>query len=473
MKKISVFIVLAGCLWGCKAPQPVNDVANRPEVPQTFGISTDTVNSGMVPWKQFFTDPDLVVLIDTALQNNQELLMTLQEIEIAKNEVLYKNGKLKPSVSAKLGAGVEKVGRYTSAGAGDASTDIEPGREMPEPLGDFSGALIMNWEVDIWKKLRNSKEAAIKRYLGTVEGKNFVLSSLIAEVADAYYELLAFDNQLDLTLQYIELQKHALEVVKIQKQAARGTELAVKKFEAELLKSQSLEFSIRQEITEKENRINALLGRYPQPINRNKTAFLDLIPATVQTGIPAQLLGNRPDIKQAELELEAAKLDVKVARAEFYPSLDISAAIGLQAFKPSYLVKMPESVLYSLAGDLAGPLINRSAIKAEFNSANAHQIQTLYAYDQTVLNAYLDVANQMAKIENMQKVYGFKAQEASTLAASVNIANELFKSSRADYLEVLMTQRDAMDAKLELVEAKAHQLNAVVGIYKSLGGGWK
>ncbi len=473
IKKIGVLLAVAGSIWGCKAPQAASNVENRPEVPQTFGVETDTVTSALVPWRQFFTDPDLVALIETALKNNQELMITLQEIEIAKNEVMYKNGKLKPSVSAKIGAGVEKVGRYTSAGAGDASTEIEPGKEMPEPLGDFSGGLVANWEVDIWKKLRNSKEAAIKRYLGTVEGKNFVLSGLIAEVADSYYELLALDNQLDLTLQYIELQKHALEVVKIQKQAARGTELAVKKFEAELAKSQSLEFSIRQQITEKENRINALLGRYPVPVVRNKAAFLDLVPAAVQTGIPSQLLANRPDIKQAELELEAAKLDVKVARAEFYPSLDISAAIGLQAFKPSYLVKMPESILYSLAGDLAAPLINRSAIKAEFNTANARQIQALYEYDQTVLSAYLDVVNQMAKIENMQKVYGFKEKEATTLTESVGIAGELFKSSRADYLEVLMTQRDAMDARLELVEAKAHQFNAVVMLYKSLGGGWK
>lgn len=469
-----VCTVAIGCsLWSCKAPQAAQNPENRSEMPENFGLHTDTVNSGITPWRQFFTDPELVSLIDTALQNNQELMITLQEIEIAKNEVMYKNGKLKPAVSARIGAGVDKVGRYTSQGAGDASTEIEPGKEMPDPLGDFSGSLNAHWETDIWKKLRNSKQAAIKRYLGTVEGKNFVLSSLIAEVADSYYELLALDNQLDLTLQYIDLQKHALEVVKIQKQAARGTELAVKKFEAELLKSQSLEFSIRQEITEKENRINALLGRYPQPILKAKNDFLDLVPATVYSGIPAQLLGNRPDIKQAELELEAAKLDVKAARAEFYPSLDISAAIGLQAFKPSYLAKLPESLLFSVVGDLAAPLINKSAIKAEFNTANAHQIQALYEYDKVVLNAYLDIVNQMAKIENMQKVYEYKSKETDTLVQSVNIANELFKSSRADYLEVLMTQRDAMDAKLELIEAKAQQLNAVVDIYKSLGGGWQ
>ena len=473
INRIGIIAIMGISLWSCKTPQAAIDFDSKAKLPTAYSVSDDTLNSGLTPWRQFFTDKNLTSLIEEALTNNQELLITLQELEVAKNKVLYKKGKLAPKVGAGIGTGVEKVGRYTSQGAGDASTDIEPGRKMPEPLGDFSAGITASWEIDMWGKLHNAKEAAVKRYLGTVEGKNFVLSNLIAEIASSYYELLALDNQLDLTLQYIDLQKQALDVVKIQKQAARGTELGVKKFEAELLKAQGLEFAIRQEITEKENRINALLGRYPQAIVRDKEHFMALVPATVKTGIPSQLLSNRPDIKQAELELEAAKLDVKVARAEFYPSLDISASFGLNAFKPSYLTKLPESMMYSLVGELAAPLINKSAIKAEFNTANAHQVQALYEYDKRIVNAYLDVANQMSKIQNMQKVYEYKDNESKTLSESVNIANLLFKSSRADYLEVLMTQREAMDAKLELVETKAKQLNAVVDIYKSLGGGWQ
>jgi len=247
----------------------------------------------------------------------------------------------------------------------------------------------------------------------------------------------------------------------------------VKKFEAELLKSESEEFNIKQDITETENRINALLGRYPQKIKRDGSSFMDLIPQTVHAGIPSELLSNRPDIKQAELELKASALDVKVARAEFYPSLNISAALGLNAFKPSYLVKMPESILYSLAGELAAPLINKSAIKAEFNTANAHQIQALYEYDKTILNAYLEVSNQMSKINNLEQSYSYKDKQAKALVESIDIANQLFKNNRADYLEVLTTQRDLLDAKMELIETKEKQLSTVVAIYKSLGGGWK
>ncbi|WP_312398413.1 TolC family protein [Chryseobacterium sp.] len=471
-------IALSLVLASCKAPMAtvIKDEVKE-NIPQNFNQEEQqadaNTNSGMTPWREFFTDPNLVALIETALKNNQDLMITLQEIEIAKSGVVAKKGKLSPTVSAGVGAGLRKAGRYTSEGAGDASTEMEPGKPVPDNLGNFEGGLMTNWEIDIWKKLRNEKDAAVAHYLSTVEGKNFVLSSLIAEVADNYYELLSLDNQLDIIQKYIELQKKALEISKIQKEAAAATELAVKKFEAELAKSKASEYTIRQQITEKENEINALLGRYPQPIVRPKETFMSTIPQTVYTGIPSQLLSNRPDIKQAELELKAAKLDVEAARKEFYPTLEISATLGLEAFKPSYLVKMPESIAYNLVGELAGPLINKSAIKANFQTADAKQIEALYEYDKTILNAYLDVANLMSKVKNIDQYYQLKSDENKALDQSIDIANQLFRNSRADYLEVLMNQRDALDAKMELVEAKEKQLSTVVDIYKSLGGGWK
>lgn len=476
-KNIITAIALSLVVASCKAPMAtvIKDEV-KTNIPQNFNQEEQqdaNNNSGTTPWRQFFTDPNLVNLIEIALKNNQELMITLQEIEIAKSGVLAKKGRLTPTVSAGIGAGLKKAGRYTSEGAGDATTQIEPGREMPDPLGNFEGGLMANWEIDIWKKLRTEKESAVAHYLSTVEGKNFVLSNLIEEVADNYYELLAFDNQLDIIQQYIKLQQRALEISKIQKEAAAATELAVKKFEAELAKSKASEYTIRQQITEKENEINALLGRYPQPIVRTKENFMATIPPTVYTGIPSQLLANRPDIKQAELELKASKLDVEAARKEFYPSLEISATLGLEAFKPSYLVKMPESIAYNLVGELAGPLINKSAIKANFQTADAKQIQALYEYDKTILNAYLDVANLMSKIKNIDQYYQLKSQETKALDQSIDIANQLFRNSRADYLEVLLNQRDALDAKMELIEAKQKQLSTVVDIYKGLGGGWK
>ncbi|MFT7164816.1 MAG: multidrug efflux system outer membrane protein [Flavobacterium sp.] len=467
-------IVLSVCLAvvSCSAPSAVIMSENK-AIPESFGFSKDSANSSNLSWNNYFKDPNLVSLISVALKNNQELMITLQETEMAKNDIRVRKGALLPSVGLRLGTGVEKVGRYTSQGAGDATTQITPGKEFPDPLTDFNVGAYANWEVDIWKKLRNSKKAAVSRYLSTIEGKNFVITNLIAEVADSYYELLALDSQLEIVKQNIQLQQNALEIVKLQKEAARATELAVQKFQAEVLASKSMEFQIDQKIVEIENTINFLLGRYPEKISRDNTNFLNLIPATIQSGIPSQLLANRPDVKQAELDLTAAKLDVKVARAEFYPSLDISAAFGLQAFKTSYLVKFPESLLYNLVGDLAAPLINRNAIKAEFANANARQLQALYNYDRTILNAYLEVSNQLAKIANLEKSYTLRSQQVTALNTSISVANDLFKSARADYFEVLMTQRDALDAKLELAETKKDQLIAFVQVYKALGGGWK
>ncbi|MBO9571077.1 MAG: TolC family protein, partial [Chitinophagaceae bacterium] len=451
-------------LWGCNIPRIATRSENK-SVPVDYGISQDSTNTANIKWQQFFTDQNLINLIDSGLIRNQELMINMQEIEIAKNDILFRQGPLRPLVAARISGGVEKVGRYTSQGAGDATTEMYSGKEMPDPLGDITAAVYANWEIDIWKKLHNSKKAAVTRYFSTIEGRNFVLTNLIAEIANSYYELVSLDNQFEIVKQYIELQQNALEIVKVQKEAARATELAVKKFEAEVLKSQSMEFDIQQRIKETENRINFLLGRYPQPIPRDKSNFFALIPAVVNSGIPSQLLANRPDIKQAELELAAAKLDVKVARAEFYPSLGISAGVGFQAFKPSYLFKTPESILYNLAGDIVAPLINRNAIKAEFNNANARQLQTIYNYERTILNAYLEVSTQLSNISNLEKGYNLKSKQVDALTRSIEVSNDLFRSARADYLEVLLTQRDALEAKLELIETKKQQMNAMVNIY--------
>lgn len=468
-------IIAIGILFdlaSCKVPSIVETDSGR-ELPQRWNNITDSTNIAAIKWQEFFKDQDLVNLIDTALVNNQDLLMTLQEIEIARNEMGARQSELLPKVSAGAGIGIEKVGRYTSQGAGDASTEIKAGKEVPEWLPDYRFGAYANWEIDIWKKLRNAKKAAVSRYLATMEGRNFVITNLIAEIANTYYELLSLDNQLDIVRESIQLQKNALEVIRVQKQAARVNELAVKKFEAEVLNSQNLEYELLQQIKEAENRINFLLGQYPRPVTRNKVSFVNDEPKQVYAGIPSQLLTNRPDIKQAELELAAARLDVKVARSAFYPTLELSAGAGFQAFNPSYLVKFPESLLFNMAGELAGPLINKKAIKAEFASANARQLQAMYNYERIILNAFTEVSNELSNLSNLDSMYSLKTREVDTLIKSIDISNDLFKSARADYLEVLLTQRDALASRLELMETKKRQFNAVTNIYRELGGGWK
>ena len=470
---IAILVALIGLsLLNSCVPALIQKKENK-SLPTSYSNNLDTINSSKTKWSSFLNDPYLKAMIDTSLQNNQELNIMMQEIAIAKNDIRDKKGQYLPFVNFGVGAGFEKSARYTRYGSIDANSEIAEGRSFPEPLPDFLLLASASWEIDIWKRLRNAKQSAIYNYLATTEGKNFMVTNLIVEIASAYYELMAFDNLLETLNKNIEIQKNALETVKMEKNAARVTDLAVRRFEAEIAKNISHQFMILQQITETENKINFLVGRFPQPIVRNSQNFNDLVPDSVYSGIPSQLLESRTDVMQSELALAAAKLDVRVAKANFYPKFMITSGLGYEAFNAQYLINTPKSLLYNIAGSLAAPLINRNALKATYYSANSKQIQAVYNYERTILKAYTEVVNQQAKIKNLAGSYNAKAQQVEALTKSINISVNLFKSARADYVEVLLTQRDALEAKMELIETKENQMNAMIKMYQVLGGGWK
>ncbi|WP_339726215.1 TolC family protein [Maribacter stanieri] len=470
-KLLLVLLTNIGLFYSCVPTKELKQENNN--IPNHYAQqSTDTTNSAIIKWKDFFKDDNLIKLIDTALVNNQELNIMMQQINVAQNEVKARKGEYLPFITYGVDAEVEKVGEYTRNGAVEKNLEVKEGKEFPEPLTDYSAGLFATWELDVWKKLRNSKKAAALEYLSTIEGKNFMITRLISEIADSYYELLALDNQLAFIEQNLELQGNALKMVRLQKEAARATELAVKRFEAEVSKNQSHKFEVQQEIVEMENKLNFLIGRQPQPIARSSGGFIDTPMDTIYAGIPSQLLLNRPDIRQAEYELEAAKLNIKVARANFYPSIGLKAGVGLQAFNPKYLTETPESLIYSAVGDIVGPLINRNAIKAGYNTANAKQIQAVYEYEKAILSGYIEVVNQLSKMDNLKKSYELKENQVKALTASIDLSTRLFQSARIEYIEVLLTQREALESKMELVETKKDQLMARVNVYQALGGGW-
>jgi NodT family efflux transporter outer membrane factor (OMF) lipoprotein len=442
-------------------------------MPDSYLGSKDSVNSGTINWRQYFTDPDLTNLIDIGLKNNPDMLIALQRIEGARSGVILQKGALLPSVSANLSYWQRKFGYYTMDDAGNRTTEIEPGKIIPTHLPDYYLGLQTAWEIDIWGKLRNKKKAAFARYFATVEGKNIVTTNLVADIANNYYELLALDNELEIIRETIKLQESAFELVKLQRQVGAVNELAVKQFRAQLANSKTLEFEVLQTITECENKINFLLGRYPQRITRDKSQLNKELPFTPSIGIPNQLLRNRPDVRQAELELIASKADVKAAKAAFYPTLNITGSLGLQGYKAGFLLSNPQSMAYSILGSLITPLINRSAIKAEFKSANAAQLEALYNYQKNILNGHVEVYNEISRIGNLDSIASFKTEEAEALTQSIDISNELFKTGKSTYIEVLMIQRGSLESKLELIDVKRRQYSTMVNIYKALGGGWK
>lgn len=472
MKLPAKYILLVGSIvWlgACKVPA-ISSKQENTSVPVGYTSSQDTSNLAKLPWREYFTDPNLIALIDTALQNNQELNMMLQEIEMSKNEIMQRKGEYKPFVNLRAGAAAVRAGKYTWDGFSEEDLKANPDKG-PKYIGDFMTGAFFSWELDVWKKLRNATKSAVINYSSAVEGRNFMVTHLIAEIAGSYYELMALDNQLEIVQQNISLQSNVLKIIKQQKEAAKVTQLAVNRFEAQLLNTQNLRYEIQQQITETENRIRFLTGKYTTTVPRNAALFNTMPMEELKTGIPSQLLTNRPDIRQAELDIAAAKLNVQVARANFYPSFNMQAGLGFQAFNPLYLIR-PASILYNLAGDMVAPLVNKNAITAAYYNANAQQIQSVYKYEQTVLNAYTEVLNQMAKAENFKSSYEMKLKEVDILLQSVAISNNLFNSARADYMEVLLTQKEALESKMQLIEIRMKQLSARVNIYKALGGGW-
>ncbi|QDV21828.1 efflux transporter outer membrane subunit [Aureliella helgolandensis] len=442
------------------------------DAPPNLDGSVNTFeNSSQIAWCDFFNDPILTGLINQALVGNQELRILAEEIQIASNEVQSRQGEYLPFVTLGAGAGVEKPSLFTRNGAVEDQLEVLPGKAFPDPLPDFLIATNVSWEIDIWKKLRNARNAAALRYLGTREGRNYVVTRMVAEVAENYYELLALDNQLITLDKTIDIQQRSLETANAMKEAARGTELSVQRFQAEVRKNQSEKLIIQQKIVEAENRINFLLGRYPQPVDRISVEYVDLNLHALSVGVPSQLLQNRADIREAERELAAAGLEVKVARARFYPSLNLSAGVGYRAFNPNYLLTSPESLIYNAAGDLIAPLINKKAIRADYMSANARQLQSVYNYQRSILNAFTEVTNYVTKVENYRQSIEIKKQQLDSLEASVDSATQLFQNARAEYVEVLLAQRDMMEAKMVLIETKQQQLSATVKAYQALGGG--
>ncbi len=472
---ISALLALSSCTPAIELRTPAI------EVPMKFGAADDgaTVQTGnatnpaaTVNWKEFFGDEKLAGLIDVALRNNQELSIFLQEIEIAKNEAEGRTGAYLPSMEFGAGTGFDKVGRNTRFGAVEERLEIAPGKGFPEPLTNFRIGPRVSWELDIWRKLRNEQKSAYTKFLVTQEGQKFLVTNLIAEVANSYYELCALNSQLSIVQQNVRIQRDALQTVKHQKDAARVSELAVRRFEAQFLKTEALQYDLEQKVIEKENKVNFLLGRFPQPIPRDTSDFVSLVPRIVMTGVPSQLLNNRADIRQAKLEIAAAELDVKVAEAAFYPSLTLDAEIGYEAYRVNKMFTTPESLLYGITGGITGPLFNRRAITAEYLNAGAKQQRAVFNFERTVLNAFAEAATQIANVRNMEKSAALKAKQVEALTSSVDIAGTLFTSARADYSEVLLTQREALEARFELVETKLRQMQAVINLYRALGGGW-
>jgi NodT family efflux transporter outer membrane factor (OMF) lipoprotein len=471
------FFIVVMFLAACKNYKAIQTPAEQ-KLPSAYTANStaDTALHAVIQWRQYFTDTSLQALIDSALQRNNDLLVAMERIKMAEAYLMKARGSFYPNLNGNASAGVERYGDYTMNGVGNYDTNLSPNisgnQKIPNPTPDYFLGLRSTWEIDVWGKLKNKKKAAVLRLLATTEGQHLLKTSIVAEVAGLYYNLLALDEELNIIKRNIVYQQNAFDIIQVQKEAGRATELAVQQFRAQLYHTRSYEYVINQQVTEAESQLNLLSGRFPQRIKRDTTALLASTPALLNAGVPARLLEQRPDIRQAVAELQASKADVAAARAAALPSINITSYFGVNSFNAGLLFSAP-SLVFGLIGGLTAPIFNQKEIRSNYLITGAAQREAFYNYQKAVLTGVSEVYNSLSAIDNNKKVQQLKDSEVNELQQAVSSANDLYLTGYASYLEVITAQRSVLDAELEKNTAQKNYFLALINMYKALGGGWQ
>lgn len=439
------------------------------EVPDNYRNTTtlDTTTIADIEWKNFFTQKDLIALIDQGLEKNNDLQIAEKNITIA--DLQYKQSKWNS---------VPQINAFVTASSNRLSDNSLNGINANQALGknhieDFSAGLNLSWEADIWGKFRNQKKQAQANYLQTAEAKKATQTAVVSNVAKGFYNLLMLDAQLDIAKKTLILNDSILFMVNLQYEAGQVTLLAKQQAEAQRLIAAKLIPELEQHIQLQENAISVLTGTFPEEKERSSTLNSLLISDVLAFGIPAQLLSKRPDVKGAELALHAANAKVGVTKAYFYPTLSITASGGVNSFESSNWFTIPASLFGSVAGGLTAPLLNSRKIRTQYEVAKVEREQATFRFRQTILVAVSEVTNAQVKNEKLKEQYIYANDRVITLQKAVNNASMLFKNGMATYLEVIIAQSNLLQAELELASLKKDRLTANVELYRALGGGWQ
>lgn len=467
-------ILIIAFMFSCMGSK--QSVLPTKQLPLSYTDSAfDTSNIATRPVNDFFKDTLLLALIDSALANNTDYLSAIQDIEIARSNFNLSRKTLLPSVDANVGVAFEKYGEYTPNGVGNYDTNlsgnISGNRRIPvNPTPDYNLNLASAWEFDIWGKLNNARKSAKAKLLAQQQGAIAFKTLLIAEVANAYYELLAFDEELLFIERNINLQKTALDIVRVQKQAGKASNLAVQQFEAQLFNSYAQKNSVLRFIAQTERYLANLTGSYSHTVKRGKTIMEQECPGGFQVGIPAQLLFNRPDLKEATFLLNAAGFNVTVARKAFLPSLYISPFIGINAMNPNLLFN-GASLAWGVNTGLNLPIFKQGYLKAMHRVRLAEQKQALYYYHKILVRSVNEVQENLKKMELINTEFYNKNREVAILDSAVVTSHNLYVYGYATYLEVINAQKNVRDAQIELITVQKERFQTVVALYRALGGG--
>lgn len=457
MLKNITLIVISVLLVSCSASRHFqrNTIATE----GLFGnVNSDTISIADKPWQEIFSDPHLKKLINEGLQNNTDLRIAVQKITEAGAYLSQSKAELLPGVSA------QATRSYTRN-----SESMYP--DGPRTVNSYQLGILASWEIDVWGKLRSSKRAAYANLLASDAGQKAVRTRLIANIATAYYTLTALDAKLSITTKTVKNNIDLVETMKVLKESGKVTEAAIVQSEAARYAAEVTIPDLKQQILETENYLCYLTGRVPGPIERG---YLNNQPESplLSVGVPSQLLDNRPDVMQAEYAVMSAFEMTNSARASFYPSLTLTASTGFMSSELDNLLK-PASFLANVVGGLTAPLFNKKMNATRLKVAKSQQEEALLNLRGTLLAAGQEVNNALGLYDSSVQKIALRQQQLTSLEKAVEYTRELLSYGAATYTEVLNAQQSLLAAQLNEVNDHFQQFNAVVSLYRALGGGWK
>ena len=420
---------------------------------------TDPTTIADIPWREYFSDPILVGLIQEGLENNHDLKMAVTRIRQAEVALGIAKASYFPDVAL--------VGQvdHSRGSMGDRGKDVLGYQNTKYSLG-----VSASWELDIWGKLNRQKRAKYAQFLNTQAYHNLIQTSLIANIATSYYTLLALDEQLSITKSTIELLQESTETMQSLMEAGMLNAAAVEQSKSFVYATQVTLPDLESQIWSTENSLSVLLGRKAGRIERSRIADQILIP-NMNHGVPTYLLSKRPDVQQAELNFRSAFELTNVARASFYPQIKLtSGTIGLGATALSNFFK-PENIFASIIGGLTQPLFARKQLLGNLKISKAQEEEALLNFEKSVLNAGQEVSNILYGYNASLSKNSVRNNQIEALNKSVDYTKELLIAGEANYTEVLNSEQNLLSAQLSQVSDKLEQLQYSVNLYKALGGG--
>ena len=458
---IALLFTLQSCFVAKQYERPQNAIPTvdlfRKEYQQV-----DSTNISLIKRTDFFTDPILQRYIEIGLEQNLDINIALENINASRSYYLQSTKAFLPSLN--VGPGVN----YTSQ-----SLNTQFGQMVGERqhLLQYDLTASLSWEADIWGKLKSSKRAAFADMQRTIAGQQALQTALVGNIASLYYQLLVLDEQKKVTEYTIETRTKSLETSRALKLGGTLTEAAVKQSEALIYNAQALLVQIDNQIEVTENAFNLLLASGSKTIERGTLDGQQIV-TDLAIGVPYQLLSNRPDIRAAEYDLMSAFEMVNVAKSDFYPSFRLTASSGFQSIDIDQLFS-PRAIFGNVITSLTQPIWNRRELKARQEVSLANQQIAYLNYRKSILNAGKEVSDALSNFKSQNQIEEFKIKEYTAYQTATTYSQELMNYGLANYLEVLRAQENELSTQISILDAKYQKFNAIVRLYKALGGGWE